>query len=107
MRRRPDAVCLNTRPERFRVLGVLIPELDDVIAALRISLPSPASPILPLQIRPALLAGVAIVERGGPAMIEMLHARMIGENRTRFGRLAGPMMVDNQGTWGPAQLYLI
>jgi hypothetical protein len=88
MRRRPDAVHPDTRFEDFRVLGVIIPELDDVVAGMRILLPSPASPILPIHLRPVLLAGVAIVERSGPAMVERLHARLIGENRTRFGRLA-------------------
>jgi len=61
MRRRPDSVHPDTRLEDFRVLGVVIPELDDVVAGMRISLPSPASPILPIHLRPALLAGVAIV----------------------------------------------
>ncbi len=27
-------------------------------------------------------------------MIEMLHSRLIGENRTRFGRLAGPILAS-------------
>lgn len=107
MRRRPDSVHQDTRLEDFRVLGVVIPELDDVVAGMRIPLPSPASPILPIHLRPALLAGVAIVERSGPAMIEMLHARLIGENRTRFGRLAGPMIADIQGTPRPIQLHLM
>lgn len=106
MRRRPDAVHPDTRLEDFRVLGVVIPELDDLVAGMRIPLPSPASPILPIYLRPALLAGVAIIERSGPAMIEMLHARLIGENRTRFGRIAGPMIADH-GIRRSAQLHLI
>lgn len=71
MRRLPKTITPHTRPERFRVLGDILPELDDVIAERQILLPSPASPILPLSIRPALLAGIAIVERAGPAMLEM------------------------------------
>ncbi len=107
MRRRPSVLDANTRFERFRVLGALIPELDDVIAEMRVALPSPASPILPLHLRPALLAGVAIVERSGPAMIEMLQSRLIGENRSRFAQLAGSIVASAQRARPPMQLHLI
>lgn len=36
-------------------------------------------PILPLHLRAAQLAGVAIVERAGPEMLRMLRGHMIGE----------------------------
>jgi hypothetical protein len=48
---------------RYRVLGILVPEFDAILANLT---SFHHSPILPLHIRPALLAGVAIVERTGP-----------------------------------------
>jgi len=48
-------------------------------------LPTPASPILPLCLRPALLAGVAIVQRAGPEMLYMLRGHMMVENKARFG----------------------
>jgi hypothetical protein len=73
---------------RFRVLGVIIPDLDGVIAEAQENLPTPASPILRLRMRPALLAGVAIVERGGPEMLRMLRSHMMGENRFRFTETA-------------------
>jgi hypothetical protein len=38
-------------------------------------------PILPLHLRPTLLAGVAIVERAGPEMLRMLRGHMMGDNR--------------------------
>ena len=107
MRRRPIVLSSNTRLERFRVLGAILPELDEIIAGQRISLPSPASPILPLHLRPALLAGIAIVERSGPAMLEMLQAHTIGENQTRFGRLAAQMSVRDLRSHQPLQLQLI
>jgi hypothetical protein len=56
---------------RFRVLGAIIPDLDDVVAEQQETLPTPAKPILPLHLRPALLAGVAIFERAGPEMLRM------------------------------------
>ena len=73
---------------RFRLLGVVVPETDAVVVDSQIALPSPASPILPLWLRPALLAGVSIVEREGPAILSWLQSKTIGQNRTRFSELA-------------------
>jgi hypothetical protein len=79
---REHGLCL------FRVLGVIIPDLDHVVAAEQVNLPTPARPILPLHLRAALLAGVAIVERAGPEMLRMLRGHMIGDNMTRFSDAA-------------------
>jgi hypothetical protein len=106
MRRLPKTISAHTRLEQFRILGAILPELDDVVAEKQIILPSPASPVLPLHLRPALLAGVAIVERAGPAMLEMLHAHTLGENRTRFGRLAAAT-IESDRLLKPMQLQLI
>lgn len=70
MRRGTKHSLEDYQPWRYRVLGALIPDLDDAVE--RQSLPSSAIPILSLHLRPALLAGVAIVERSGPEMLEML-----------------------------------
>ena len=50
---------------RYRVLGAIIPDRDAVVIAEPEKLPTPAKPVLLLHLRPALLAGVAIVERAG------------------------------------------
>jgi len=92
--------------QRHPLVGAILPELDDVVAEKQIILPSPASPVLPLHLRPALLAGVAIVECAGPAMLEMLHAHTLGENRTRFGRLAAAT-IGSDRLLKPTQLQLI
>lgn len=42
--------------------------------------------------RPALLAGVSIVEHQGPAMLAWLQSKTIGQNRTRFSKLASAML---------------
>ncbi len=73
---------------RFRVLGAIIPEFDDLVAAKPASLPTSGTPILPLYLRPALLAGVAIVYRAGPGMLAMLRGHTMGDNRAQFGELA-------------------
>ena len=73
---------------RFRVLGAIIPELDDLVAVNPASLPTPGTPILPLYLRPALLTEVANVDRAGPGMLPMFQNHTIGDNRARFGELA-------------------
>ncbi|MES0037504.1 hypothetical protein NKJ74_19830 [Mesorhizobium sp. M0046] len=63
MRRIPIPIPREDDLWRFRVLGAVFPDFDHVIAEQQENLPTPAKPILPLHLRPALLAGVAIVER--------------------------------------------
>lgn len=92
---------------RFRVLGAIIPDLDHVVAELRENLPTPAKPTLPLHIRPALLAGVAIVERAGPEMLPMLSGHMMGDNRVRFTDAAESMMPRNRTWKASSQMHLI
>jgi len=84
MRRIPRSFPREHELWRFRVLGAIIPDLDGIVAVKHENLPTPASPILPLHLRPALLAGVAIVERAGPEMLRMLAGHMMGGNRARF-----------------------
>ncbi|MBC7283464.1 TniQ family protein [Hoeflea sp.] len=84
MRRIPRPVSRAKDLWRFRVLGAIIPNLDGIIAAEQENLPTPASPILRLHMRPALLAGIAIVERAGPEMLRMLRRHMMGDNKFRF-----------------------
>jgi len=92
---------------RYRILGVVIPDFDAILAKQESFPYSPKHPILPLHIRPALLAGVAIVERAGPAMLKMLQGHMLGENKNRFIK-ATDHLVSPAFEWGqPRQLQLI
>ena len=75
---------------------VLVEALDHVVAAERENIPTPARPIMPLHIRPALLAGVAIVERAGPEILRMLREHMVGDNKVRFSD-AAETMIDRAG----------
>lgn len=89
---------------RYRLLGAIVPDLD-VILAKQTSFPySPKHPILPLHIRPALLAGVAIIDRAGPPMLKMLQAHVLGENRKRFV-MATDHLVAPALEWGPPQQF--
>ncbi len=88
MRRIPKPPPSEEEFWRFRVLGAIVPELDDLLATERENLPASGSPILPLHLRPALLAGVAIVDRAGPGMMRMLQGHRMGDNKARFGEIA-------------------
>lgn len=107
MRRVPRPIPPGYEPWRFRVLGAIIPDLDDVVATERRSLPTPANPILPLHLRPALLAGVAIVERAGPEMLKMLRAKMMGQNQARFSSAIDEIMNHTCRSVASSQLQLI
>ncbi|MCV0428260.1 MAG: hypothetical protein K5905_22620, partial [Roseibium sp.] len=69
---------------RVRVLVKIIPELDEVLAETCTSFPTPQNPMLPLRLRPALLAGVATVHSGGVEMLYMLRQSTLGLQRHRF-----------------------
>lgn len=88
MRRFTGAVSHHGRFWRFRILGELIPELDEICGPDQELLPSAANPILPLHIRLLWLAGVAIVERAGPAMLDDLRWLMLNGNGIDFGETA-------------------
>ena len=91
MRRDPRTGHSATNND-LRLLGLVVPEIDALLADHRIKLPSPARPILPLWLRPALLAAASLVEREGPAMLAWLRGKTIGQNRTRFDEVAVPML---------------
>jgi hypothetical protein len=107
MRRIPRPFPREDDLWRFRVLGAIIPDLDHIVAEQGENLPTPAKPILPLHMRPALLAGVTIVECAGPEMLQMLSGHMMGDNRVRFSD-AAESMIARTPTWkASSQMHLI
>lgn len=107
MRWVPRPFKCNAELWRYRVLGVVIPDLDDVIARERSFPPSPKHPIVQLYIRPALLAAVAIVERAGSEMLKMLQAHTFGHNRNRFVEETDHLIHPAFGLPGPRQMQVI
>ena len=89
------------------MLGAIIPEFDNLVAAKPASLPRSGTLILPLYLRPALLAGVAIVDRAGPDMLPMLQNHTMGDNRARFGELAQRSIADARKPRAFSQWQLI
>lgn len=92
---------------RYRVLGVIVPDLDDAIAREGSFPASPKHPIVPLHIRPALLAGIAIVERAGPEMLQMLQAHTYGHNKLRLIQETDYLINPAFGLPGPRRMQLI
>ena len=89
---------------RYRLLGAIVPDFDGILAK-EMAFPfSPKHPILPLYIRPALLAGVAILDRAGPPMLKMLQGHMMGDNKNRFA-MATDHLVTRAIEWGPPRQY--
>lgn len=92
---------------RFRVLGKIIPELDELLPEICCSFPTPQRPVLPLYLRPALLAGVAMVHSGGAEMLYMLRQSTFGLNQHRFDREAMPFFVNASRNRHSTQMHLI
>lgn len=82
-------------------------DLDHIVASEQANLPTPGRPILPLQLRPALPGGVAIVERARPEMLRMLRGHMMGDNRARFRETAENMIVRARRPTTFTQMQLI
>ncbi|MEL6206615.1 MAG: TniQ family protein [Pseudomonadota bacterium] len=89
---------------RYRLLGAIVPDFDDLLSKETAFPFSPKLPILPLHIRPALLAGVAIIDRAGPPMLKMLERHMMGDNKNRFAK-ATDHLVTSAIEWGPPRQY--
>ncbi len=76
MRRIPKPFPSEEEMWRFRVLGAIVPELDNLVTNEPEGLPTSGTLILPLLLRPALLAGVAIVDRAGPGCCNCFRATL-------------------------------
>ncbi|MDL2408121.1 hypothetical protein PY650_21190 [Rhizobium calliandrae] len=63
--------------------------------------------VLQLHLRPALLAGVAIVQRAGPEMLSMLRGHLMGENKARLGNAIEEMVDYGRQSRTSSQLHLI
>lgn len=69
--------------------------------------PYAANPVVPLYLRPALLAGVAIVHRAGAEMLHVLRRLTHGLNQKCFDRHALPFIARLSRGRQFAQMQLI
>ncbi|OXT02159.1 hypothetical protein B7H23_04355 [Notoacmeibacter marinus] len=100
MRRIPRPLPREVDFWRFRVFGVIVPELNTILERETLFPYSHKYPMLPIHIRPALLASVAIVTQAGPEMLHMLQSHTFGENRNRFIKATDPL-VSSAFEWRP------
>jgi hypothetical protein len=94
IRRDPKPIDPERWIETPKVLDLVIPGFDRVVAETGTIIPPADRPILPLSLRPALLAGIAIVERSGPKIIAELHGRTIGAYHAHFGTIAAGILAS-------------
>ena len=95
IRRDPKPIDPERWIETPKVLDLVIPGFDCLVAATGTIIPPADRPILPLSLRPALLAGIAIVERLGPKIIAELHGRTIGAYHAHFGTIAARILASH------------
>ena len=95
IRRDPKPIDPDHWIETPKVLDLIVPGFDRLVAATGTVIPPAGRPILPLSLRPALLAGIAIVERSGPRIIAELHGRTIGAYHAHFGTVAARILASN------------
>ncbi|AUH66735.1 TniQ family protein [Paracoccus zhejiangensis] len=104
MRRIPWPLPRDCDFWRYRLLGAIVPDIDALLAKETAFPFSPKHPILPLYIRPALLAGVAIIDRAGPPMLKLLQGHMMGDNKNRFAMATEPLIAPALD-WGPPRQF--
>jgi hypothetical protein len=88
IRRDPKLIDPEHWIETPKVLDPVVPGFDRLVSPNGATIPPANKPILPLSLRPTLLAGVAIVERSGPKIIAEVHGRTIGAYHAHFGAIA-------------------
>ena len=82
--------------QRRRPAFTCLPGFDRLVAAAGMPIASGDRPILPLSLRPALLAGIAIVERSGSTIIAELHRRTMGAYHAHFGTTAAGILAPRR-----------
>jgi hypothetical protein len=73
---------------RARILGLVIPEFDQIAMTEPHNLANSGRPFLPLHLRLYLLVGVATVMREGPCALTRLRSDVLYANRDRLDALA-------------------
>ena len=96
IRRDPKPIDPKHWTETPKILDLVVPGFDRFTAANGATIPPANKPILPLSLRPTLLAGVAIVERSGPKIIAELHGRTIGAYHAHFGAIAAGIVASSR-----------
>ncbi|MEZ2410415.1 hypothetical protein AB6806_26820 [Bosea sp. RCC_152_1] len=90
-----------------QVLGLVIPEFDRIAMGEPSNIANSGKPILPLHLRPFLLAGVAVVLESGPEMLDLLRRHAIGVRRELFDAFAAEAIAQWVSVRAHSQKQLI
>ncbi len=98
IRRDPKPIDSDHWVKTQKVLDLVVPGFDRLAATTGTKVPGADRPVLPLALRRALVAGVAILERSGPALLRELHRRTTGAYHVQFGDIAARVLVSDRPT---------
>jgi TniQ len=86
---------------RARILGLIIPEFDRIALQAAHDITKAGRLVVPLCLRPTLLAGVAIVMKAGPEVLNKFHPQAIGATRNCLEAL----FAENTAQWTPVRTH--
>ena len=95
IRRDPKPIDPERWIETPKVLDLVIPGFDRLVAETGTIIPPADRPILPLSLRPALLAGIAIVERSGHKIIAATSWSDDRRHHAHFGTIAAGIFASH------------
>ncbi|QKC86883.1 TniQ family protein [Mesorhizobium sp. NZP2077] len=87
IRRCPKPFRHDALIDHSTILGAVVQGFDELVAEQGLPRPTIARPILPIALRIALLAGISIVHREGPALVSELKRQTLGAHYTRFAAI--------------------
>ena len=94
VRRNCKSVDLSKGIDNGCTANLIIPSLDETVCRLNLGPLRPRSLILPISIRPALLAAVSIVVDQGAEALEVLAGATIGGYRAQFDKIVSQLRAD-------------
>ncbi len=87
---------------RARILGIIIPEFDRIALEQPHDITKAGRLVVPLYLRPTLLAGVAIVMREGPEALDNIRPHAMGATRNCLEAL----ITEKPAQWTTVRTYL-
>ena len=94
VRRSCKTVDLSKGIDKGCTANLIVPSFDETVCRLGLGPLQRRSLVLPLSIRPALLAAVSIVVDRGPDAIEVLAGATIGGYRVQFDKIVSQLRAE-------------
>jgi hypothetical protein len=94
VRRSCKSVDLSKGIDKGCTVNLIVPSFDEIVCRLSLWPLRKRSLVLPISIRPALLAAVSIVVDQGPDAIEVLAEAAIGGYRLQFDKIVSQMRAE-------------